>query len=61
METSRQKQKNMDLLSAVEHIVDKAKDSQLSSEFYRKADKYIKYALSNTENQLRKNFEKALA
>ena len=43
METSRQKQKNMDLLSAVEHIVDKAKDSQLSSEFYRKADKYIKY------------------
>ena len=37
------KQKKLDLLSAVEHIVDKAKDSQLSSEFYRKADRYIKY------------------
>ncbi len=43
METFKQKQKNLDLLSAVEHIVDKAKDSQLNSEFYRKADKYIKY------------------
>lgn len=37
------KQKKLDLLSAIEHIVDKAKDSQLSSEFYRKADRYIKY------------------
>ena len=37
------KKKNLDLLSAVEHIVDKAKDSQLSSEFYRKADRYIRY------------------
>ena len=43
MEISRKKQKKMDLLSAIEHIVDKAKDSQLNSEFYRKADKYIKY------------------
>ena len=33
----------MDLLTAVEQIVDKAKDSGLSNEFYRKADKYIKY------------------
>ena len=33
--------KKMDLLSAVEQIVDKAKGSGLSSEFYRKADKYI--------------------
>lgn len=33
----------MDLLTAVEQIVDKAKDSGLRSEFYRKADKYIKY------------------
>ena len=32
----------MDLLMAVEKIVDLAKDSQLSKEFYRKADKYIK-------------------
>ena len=42
MNASRKK-KNLDLLSAVEHIVDKAKDSQLSSEFYRKADRYIRY------------------
>ena len=33
--------KKMDLLSAIEQIVEKAKDSGLSSEFYRKADKYI--------------------
>ena len=43
METFGKKQKKLDLLSAIEHIVDKAKDSQLSSEFYRKADRYIKY------------------
>lgn len=43
METSGKKQKKLDLLSAIEHIVDNAKDSQLSSEFYRKADRYIKY------------------
>jgi hypothetical protein len=42
MNASRKK-KNLDLLSAIEHIVDKAKDSQLSSEFYRKADRYIRY------------------
>ena len=35
--------KKMDLLTAVEQIVEKAKDSGLSSEFYRKADRYIKY------------------
>ena len=35
--------KKMDLLTAVEQIVDKAKGSGLSSEFYRRADKYIKY------------------
>lgn len=33
----------MDLLSAVEHIVDKAKGTGLSPEFYRKAARYIKY------------------
>ena len=33
----------MDLLTAIEQIVEKAKDSQLSKEFYRKADRYIKY------------------
>lgn len=35
--------KKMDLLTSVEQIVVKAKGSGLSNEFYRKADKYIKY------------------
>ena len=35
--------KKMDLLTAVEQIVEKAKGTGLSSEFYRKADRYIKY------------------
>ena len=43
------KQKKLDLLSAIEHIVDKAKDSQLSPEFYRKADRYIKYVSAKLE------------
>ena len=33
----------MDLLTAVEKIVDKAKGSGLSPEFYQKANRYIKY------------------
>ncbi len=41
--------KKMDLLSAVEQIVEKAKDSGLSAEFYRKADKYIKYVSERME------------
>ena len=39
----RKDTKKMDLLTAIEQIVEKAKDSQLSKEFYRKANKYIKY------------------
>ena len=35
METKQKKQ--MDLLTAIEQIVEKAKDSKLSPEFYRKA------------------------
>ena len=35
--------KKIDLLMAVEKIVELAKKSQLNKEFYRKADKYIKY------------------
>lgn len=35
--------KQMDLLTAVEQIVEKARDSKLSPEFYRKASRYIKY------------------
>lgn len=37
------KNKNMDLLAAVEQIVSKAMGSGLSSEFYRKADRAIRY------------------
>ena len=39
----------MDLLTAVEQIVDKAKGTGLSSEFYRKADRYIKYLSERLE------------
>ena len=39
----------MDLLTAVEQIVELAKDSQLSKEFFRKADKYIKYVSTKLE------------
>lgn len=41
--------KKMDLLTAVEQIVEKAKESQLGKEFYRKADRYIKYVLEKME------------
>lgn len=41
--------KKMDLLTAVEQIVEKAKDSKLNTEFYRKADKYIKYVSEKME------------
>ena len=41
--------KKMDLLTAVEQIVDKAKGTGLSSEFYRKADRYIKYVSDKLE------------
>lgn len=41
--------KKMDLLTAVEQIVEKAKGAGLSSEFYRKADRYIKYVSEKLE------------
>lgn len=41
--------KQMDLLTAVEQIVEKAKGTGLSSEFYRKADRYIKYVAEKME------------
>ncbi len=40
---------NLDLLSAIEQIVEKAKGSGLSSEFYRKAYRYIKYVAEKLE------------
>ena len=45
MENARKEKKTnkLDLLLAVESIVDLAKDSQLSSEFYKKASRYTKY------------------
>ena len=41
MESKQKKQ--MDLLTAIEQIVEKARDSKLSPEFYRKTSRYIKY------------------
>lgn len=41
--------KKMDLLTAVEQIVEKAKGTGLNSEFYRKADRYIKYVSTKME------------
>lgn len=35
--------KKMDLLAAIEQVVDKAKGTGLSAEFFRKADRYIRY------------------
>ena len=45
MATSRK----MDLLTAVEQIVEKAKGSGLNSEFYRKADRYIRFVAEKLE------------
>ena len=41
--------KQMDLLTAVEQIVEKAKGTGLSSDFYRKADRPIKYMAEKME------------
>ena len=41
--------KKLDLLTAVEQIVEKAKGTGLSSDFYRKADQYIKYVAEKME------------
>ena len=41
--TKEKKSRKLDLLSAVENIVELAKDSQLSPEFYGKASRYIKH------------------
>ena len=45
METASKTQgkRKLDLLSAVENIVELAKDSQLSPEFYHKAGRFIKH------------------
>ena len=47
METKQKKQ--IELLTAIEQIVEKAKDSKLSPEFYRKASRYIKYVSDKLE------------
>ena len=54
MTAKQSKKQELDLLQAVEKIVELAKDSQLSKDFYRKAGKYIKYlseALDLTKEQ----------
>lgn len=43
--------KKLDLLTAVEQIVEKAKGTGLSSDFYRKTDKYIKYVPAKELNK----------
>ena len=43
------KKEKLDLLTAVERIVEKAKGTGLSSEFYRKADRYITYLSEKME------------
>lgn len=54
MTAKQSKKQELDLLQAVEKIVELAKDSQLSKDFFRKAGKYIKYlsgALDLTREQ----------
>ena len=49
METKEKKNSEMDLLTAVEKIVDLSKGSQLNTEFYRKAARPIKYLMDKME------------
>ena len=54
MTAKQSKKQELDLLQAVEKVVELAKDSQLSKDFFRKAGKYIKYlseALDLTKEQ----------
>ena len=54
MTAKQSKKQELDLLQAVEKIVELTKDSQLSKDFFRKAGKYIKYlseALDLTKEQ----------
>ena len=54
MTEKKKKRQELDLLQAVEEIVELAKDSHLSKDFFRKAGKYIKYlseALDLTKEQ----------
>lgn len=41
----------MDILTALDAIVDAAKDSKLSEEFYKKSAKYIKYVCGKSNHQ----------
>ena len=49
IESKKQSKSKLDLLTAVENIVDLSKDSQLSPEFYRKASRYIKHISTRLE------------
>ena len=48
-ESKKQGQKKMDILTALDAIVDAAKDSKLSDEFYKKCSKYIKYVCTKLD------------
>ena len=48
-ESKKQSRSKLDLLTAVENIVDLSKDAQLSPEFYRKASRYIKHISTRLE------------
>ena len=50
----------MDLLTAVEQVVEKARGTGLSSEFYRKAGRYIKYLSEKMELTKEQNVMLAL-
>ena len=49
METKKKTSKKMDLLSAVEKIVELSKDSHLEAEFFKKAAKPLKYLSDKME------------
>ena len=49
MESEKKTTKKIDMLTAVEKIVDLSKGSQLNTEFYRKAARPIKYLMDKME------------
>lgn len=48
-EPTKKSKKKLDILSALDAIVDAAKDSKLSDEFYKKCSRYIKYVSSKLD------------
>ena len=48
-ENKKQGRKKMDILTALDAIVDAAKDSKLSDEFYKKCSRHIKYVCTKLD------------